>query len=326
MEAPRDGPAYTSTVATRRKNLPSISTPIIMASIAVPIAIALLVGWTLVFAQNMAEGGDIAQDVWLLVVGVIAFATLMSVLVMFAVFLGREILEVRRQDSFIDSVTHELKSPLASLKLGLQTLGRAGVVEDKRELLRKMMLDDVDRLTAFVDDILQASRLAHDRDRVGMDRSEVNVRALCLECAQGVMVRHKLPDGALDVDVDDALTVNTDRAALTVVVRNLMDNAVKYSDEPIEVTVQARQVDDEKVVIDVRDRGIGIPAKDLKRVFHRFYRVPVEDVRARKGTGLGLFVVSALVRNLGGRISASSEGPGQGTTMHVQLPSRSEAA
>ena len=299
-----------------------------MASIAVPIAIALLVGWTLVFARNMAEGGGgIASDVWLLVLGVIAFAMLMSVLVMFAVFLGREILEVRRQDSFIDSVTHELKSPLASLKLGLQTLARAGIDDDKRELLRRMMLDDVDRLTAFVDDILQASRLAHDRDRVGMDQSSVAVRDVCVECAQTVIARHRLPSDAIEIDVDEDLTACTDRAALTVVIRNLMDNAVKYSDDPIKVTVRAHASEGERVAIEVTDRGIGIPAKDLKRVFHRFYRVPVEDVRTRKGTGLGLFVVSALVRNLGGRIRASSEGPGHGTTMHVQLPSnRSEAA
>lgn len=310
----------------RRKNLPSISVPIIMASIAVPIAIALLVGWTLVFAQNLAKGEDVAQNLWLLVLGVIAFATLMSVMIMFAVFLGREILEVRRQDSFIDSVTHELKSPLASLKLGLQTLGRGGVSEEKRELLREMMLDDVDRLSAFVDDILQASRLAHDRDKVATDMSEVRLRELLDECAKTVIARHKLPEDALRVEVDDDLGVRTDRAALTVVVRNLMDNAVKYSDEPVEVMVRAVDREGEGPVIEVEDRGIGIPKKDLKRVFHRFYRVPLEGVRSRRGTGLGLFVVSALVRNLGGHVEADSDGPGRGTTMRVKLPANPTAS
>lgn len=174
-------------MASPRRHLPSLSTPIIMASIAVPIAVALLTGWTLVFARNLAEGDDVAQNVWLLVLGVIAFMALMSVMIMFAVFLGREILEVRRQDSFIDSVTHELRSPLASLKLGLQTLGREGLPEEKREMMRSMMLDDVDRLSAFVDDILQASRLAHVRDKVGMDlgaKSEKSPpRFLCISTA-----------------------------------------------------------------------------------------------------------------------------------------------
>ena len=153
-------------MASPRRHLPSLSPPLIMASIAVPIAVALLTGWTLVFARNLAEGDDVAQNVWLLVLGVIAFMALMSVMIMFAIFLGREILEVRRQDSFIASVPHELRSPLASLKLGLQTLGREGLPEEKREMMRSMMLDDVDRLSAFVDDILQASRLAHVRDKV----------------------------------------------------------------------------------------------------------------------------------------------------------------
>lgn len=305
----------------RRKNLPSISVPIVMASVAVPIAVALLVGWTFVFAQNLAGGGDVAQNLWLLVLGVLAFVALMSVMIMFAIFLGREILEVRRQDSFIDSVTHELRSPLASLKLGLQTLRRPGVSDEKRELLREMMLEDVDRLSAFVDDILQASRLAHDRDKVGMNMTALHLNELLEECAGSVTARHKLPRGALALEVQDDLVVHTDRAALTVVIRNLMDNAVKYSEEPVDVAVRAHRNGEDSLVIEVRDHGIGIPAKDLKRVFNRFYRVPVEGVRNRRGTGLGLFVVSALVRNLGGRVEADSEGPGKGTTVRVKLPS-----
>ena len=305
----------------RRRNLPSISTPIIMASIAVPIAIALLTGWTLVFARNLAEGDSTASNVWLLVTGVIAFFVLMSVLVMFAIFLGREILEVRRQDSFIDSVTHELRSPLASIKLGLQTLGRPNLAEDKREMMRGMMLDDVDRLSDFVNDILQATRLAHDIDRVGMDLSAVELHSLALECVAGIYLRRRLEPDAIRVEVPEGLTVYSDHSALRVVIRNLIDNAVKYSaDGEVSVIVRAEQLDTRYVRLEVVDQGIGIPPADLKRVFHRFYRVPSEDVRARRGTGLGLFVVSALVRNLGGRVQAHSEGPGTGTSMRVRLP------
>lgn len=306
-------------MASPRRHLPSLSTPIIMASIAVPIAVALLTGWTLIFARNLAEGDDVAQNVWLLVLGVIAFMALMSVMIMFAIFLGREILEVRRQDSFIDSVTHELRSPLASLKLGLQTLGREGLPEEKREMMRSMMLDDVDRLSAFVDDILQASRLAHVRDKVGMDLGEVPLRELVEDCVENVSQRHHLADDAIEVCVPPELSVVSDRVALTVVVRNLIDNAVKYSDEPVKVIVSASK-DRKGVRIDVRDSGIGIAPRDLKRVFHRFYRVSSEGVRQRRGTGLGLFVVSALVRNLGGKVEAASEGLGAGTTIRVSLP------
>ena len=303
-----------------RRNLPSISTPIIMASIAVPIALALLVGWTLVFAQNLAQSGDIATNVWLLVLGVIAFITLTIQMIMFAVFLGREILEVRRQDSFIDSVTHELKSPLASLKLGLQTLGRDELPEEKRAGVRKMMLADVDRLTGFVDDILQASRVAHERERVGVRQEPVLLRDLVEEVAAIVVARFELDADAVRIEVDEELEIVTDAACLTVVVRNLIDNAVKYSGDDVAVTVRAEK-GDKGVLLEVSDRGIGIRKKDLKRVFHRFYRAQGEDVRSRKGTGLGLFVVWALVRSLGGKIEADSEGPGSGTTMRVKLPS-----
>ncbi|MCB9594290.1 MAG: HAMP domain-containing histidine kinase [Sandaracinaceae bacterium] len=305
----------------RRRNLPSLSTPIIMASIALPIAIALLVGWTLVFAGNLAQGDDIATNIWLLVGGVVAFITLSVQMIMFAVFLGREILEVRRQDSFIDSVTHELKTPLSSIKLGLQTLARPGLDESKREYLREMMLDDVDRLRRFVDDILQASRLAHDHDRVHMQQDDVVLAELVEECAASVRAQHKLADDAVRVEVDDDLVLLTDRAALAVVVRNLIDNAVKYSEaDAVDVRIGAKEAS-KALVLEVSDRGIGIPAEDLKRVFHRFYRVPAETVRSRKGTGLGLFVVWALVRSLGGKVEADSEGPGTGTTMRVTLPS-----
>lgn len=301
-----------------RRTLPSISVPIVLASVAVPLAIALLVGWTVTFARNLAEGDATAQNVWLLVLGSVAFIAILSVLVMFAIFLVREILEVRRQNSFIDSVTHELKSPLASIKLGLQTMGREGVDTDKRELLRMMMLDDVGRLSAFIDDVLQASRLAHDR--VGLALSDTNLADVIAECVEGVKVRHHLPGDAIRVEVDPGLSVYTDRAALVVVVRNLLDNAVKYSGDDVHVEVDATSTAKGGVVLEVRDGGIGIPPKELKRVFHRFYRVQAESVRSRRGTGLGLFVVSALVRNLGGRVEARSDGEGHGTTMRVSLP------
>lgn len=303
-----------------RRRLPSISVPIVLASVALPFAIALLIGWTLIFARNMAEEQDITPHVWLLVLGSIAFIFIMTVLVMFAVFLVREILEVRRQETFIDSVTHELKSPLASIKLGLQTMARAGVDAEKRELLRTMMLDDVDRLSTFIEDVLQASRLSHDR--IGLALSAVDLRELIEECAEGIAARHHLQVDAIKVDVEPSLTVYTDRAALVVVIRNLLDNAVKYSEPPVEVVIGATKIERDGLLIEVRDRGIGIPPGDLKRVFHRFYRVPSESVRSRHGTGLGLYVVWSLVKNLGGRIEASSEGPGQGTIMRVKLPAQ----
>ena len=188
----------------RRRNLRSISTPIVLGAVSVPLAIALLVGWTLLIAENLATRHDIALDIWLLVVGAISFVVIAAVLVLFSYYLAREILEVRRQDSFIDSVTHELKSPLASLRLCLETLARPDLPAGTREHLREMMLGDVDRLTSFIDDVLQASRLAN-MDQLGVTVSDVDLERLASEVVEGVRSRRKLADGAVRVEFDPAV-------------------------------------------------------------------------------------------------------------------------
>ena len=303
----------------RRRKPSSISVPIVLASITVPLAAALLVGWSVLLGQKIAGSADIAGDVWLLVLGAISFVLIMTVLVLFTVSLARGIIEVRKQDSFIDSVTHELKSPLASLQLCLETLDREGIESSQREQLRLMMLDDVDRLRSFIDDVLQANRLSYARAGI-LNLSDVSLAEMVHDCVEIVRGRHKLEPTDVIVDVDPALTVTTDRAALEIVVKNLIDNAAKYSSVPAHIEVRATTDAKDRVVLEVQDRGIGIDRKNLKRVFHRFYRVEDHEVRERRGTGLGLFVVSALVRQLGGRVEALSEGRGHGTTMRVLLP------
>lgn len=302
----------------RRSTIRSISVPITFGAVTVPLSAALLVGWTIFTARRINESGE---SLWLLVLGVISFVVIMSVLVMFTIFLAREILEVRRQDTFIDSVTHELKSPLASIKLCLQTLAREDLPEDKRETLQRMIHDDISRLSAFIDDVLQASRLAHED--VGTALDTVNVSSVVDQAVEAMVARHRIERRCVRVEVPTDLSVVTDRAAFEIVMRNLIDNAVKYSPRPPEVTVRA--IDDTErgeTRIEVTDAGIGIAPKELGRIFQRFYRVPEEGVRKRKGTGLGLFVVSALVRNVGGKIGVTSKGPDLGSTFTVTLPHR----
>ena len=265
------------------------------------------------------RSADIAVDVWLLVLGALSFVLIITVLVLFVISLARGIIEVRKQDTFIDSVTHELKSPLASLQLCLETLGREGLEGESREKLRIMMLEDVDRLRAFIDDVLEANRLSYARPGM-LNVSDVALRDLAEDCANVVRSRHKLDVDELLIDVDPQLVVSTDRAALDIVVKNLIDNAAKYSSRPARIEVRGRREADGRVLLEVTDQGIGIDRKNLKRVFHRFYRVEDQEVRQRRGTGLGLFVVSALVKQLGGKVQAISKGPGRGTTMRVVLP------
>lgn len=296
----------------------SISVPIVLASITVVLGLALTGGWVMVIFQNLALTRQVFQNTLLLIFGIGSFVTIISVLVMFSVFLVREILEVRRQNSFIDSVTHELKSPLASLKLCLETMPRQELSTEQREELRQMMVDDVERLSLFIDDILEASRLAHGQ--VGHTLSRVPLAALIPHCAAAVLQRHKAPAEAIVLTVPEGLELRTDPVALELIVKNLLDNAVKYSDPPIRVELSARKRDAKTIAIEVRDYGIGIEKQHLKRIFERFYRVPSEGVRKRRGTGLGLYVVSALTKNLGGRLEALSDGPGQGTLLRVLLP------
>jgi len=292
-----------------------------MGAIAVPLSAALLVGWTVLFGQKIASQQEIVVEVWLLVLGAISFTVIIGVLVLLSYFLAREILEVRRQDSFIDSVTHELKSPLASLKLCVQTLEREGLPEEKRAALRKMMQEDIDRLASFIDDVLRANRLAHGE--VGIELTVVPLRALAVSCAETVVSRHKVPLDAVSIDIPQELESYTDRASIEIVMRNLIDNAVKYSGEHVDVRVSAHLDASKAIVINVQDQGIGLAKPDLHRVFNRFYRVASEAVKKKKGTGIGLFVVSALVRNVGGSVKAASEGEGHGTTFTVRLPMRS---
>ncbi len=303
----------------RRRIRSSISTPITLGAIAVLVSIALLVGWSFLLGQKIMRSADIAVDVWLLVLGALSFVLIITVLVLFVISLARGIIEVRKQDSFIDSVTHELKSPLASLQLCLETLGRKGLEVDAREHLRTMMLEDVDRLRAFIDDVLEANRLSYARAGM-LNVSDVSLLELSEDCAEAVRVRHKLAADEVVIDVESDLIVSTDRAALDIVVKNLIDNAAKYSVRPAQIQVLGRRDSERRVSLEVRDAGIGIDKKNLKRVFHRFYRVEDPEVRERRGTGLGLFVVWALVKQLGGKVQAMSDGPGKGTTIRVELP------
>lgn len=303
-----------------RRPTRSISGPIILSSVAVALSAGLLVGWILVIYRNQVLTQNWEGNAWLMTVGIISFVTIMTVLVLFSVFLAREIREVRRQTSFIDSVTHELRSPLASLRLCLETQAREGLQPSQRQRLREMMLDDVERLSAFVDDILESSRLAHASAARGVEVFEL--AALVRRCVSTTAKRHRIERESVSVELPPGLVLHTDPVALEVVLRNLLDNAVKYSDPPRQVSLRASQGPKGGLVLEVRDNGVGIPKADLKRVFERFYRVDDEAVRARRGTGLGLFVVASLVRGLGGRLRAFSPGPGEGTRMVVTLPPR----
>lgn len=295
----------------------SISGPIIYGSISVALTAALLVGWIYVIVKTQ-DLSAWRSELWLLVAGIVSFLAIITVLVLFSVFLARAILEVRRQTRFVDSVTHELRSPLASLRLCLETMDRPGIEEPQIQRLRDMMREDIERLSGFIDDILEVTRLEHGGR--GHVISRVPLRDFVQRCANTVSRRHQGDEGTISINIPDRIAIETDPTALELILKNLLDNALKYSDQPAHITVQASE-EDSGLRIEVVDQGIGIPRRSLARVFDRFYRVDQEAVRSRRGTGLGLYVVKALVTGLRGKISAQSDGPGTGTRIIVTLPS-----
>lgn len=302
-------------VAVKRR---SLSTPIILSSISVALSIALLVGWILVMWRNIAATKEVFQNTLLMVAGIISFVVIMTVLVLFTVFLVREILEVRRQVSFLDSVTHELKSPLASLRLCVETLARPELGACKRDEVQHMMAEDITRLSQVIDGILEAGRVA--QGPASRRREPVQLANFVSRAVEVVRRRRKVDGLALDCSIPPDLQVLADPDRMRIVIENLIDNAVKYSGAEPELTIVARPDERGRLLLEISDRGIGIARRDLERIFERFYRAPEEAVRARYGTGLGLYVVDSIVRDMGGRIEARSGGPGMGTTIRVSLP------
>jgi signal transduction histidine kinase len=297
--------------------------PVTLGIVSVALSSALLTGWIVLIARSPSFSNALAANVLLLVGGVVSFATIMTVLILFSIFLVRVNQELRRQYSFLDSVTHELKSPLASIKLCVETMARPQVKEGQRTELRAMVLKDIERLAVFIDDILEASRLEHNKRAYSL--APVDVPAVARRCAAAVTTRHGIAHDAVSVDMPEGLLLVTDENALEVVLKNLIDNAVKYSDvKSVRVVVSAEKREGE-VLVSVRDFGIGVPKVHLRRIFERFYRVPSATVNARTGTGLGLFVVSSLARALGATLEAHSEGDGRGTTFTVKF-SRAKGA
>ena len=184
--------------------------------------------------------------------------------------------------------------------------------------MHQMMLDDVDRLSFFIDDILEASRLA-DGPRSQL-LVEVDLVKMLQDCADRISKRHRISEGTIQIKAEGQLEILTDSTALEMILRNLLDNAVKYSNDPPEIIVRAIKEANKKVLISVQDQGIGIPIYESQRIFERFYRSPTEAVHRRSGTGIGLYVAAQLVHTLGGTLSVHSEGLQKGATFSFSLP------
>ena len=278
----------------------------------VALAVALNVGWIIL---NWREGV-------LLFFGIVFFALIIAGMVVNTIFLVRELRRSEQHDSFINAVTHELKTPVASIRLHLETLQRRELPEKQKQEFYGIMLSDTDRLTETVEQVLRAGR-AGDK-KAGREKAEVDFRQIVQDSMQAARSRHHLPAEALRFEEASSdgnkLVVRGSAEDLRTAVFNVIDNAVKYSGENIDVRVRLETPDEKRIVLRVQDQGVGIAPDDVKQVFKRFYRVTHRSLSHVKGTGLGLFIVKAIAQKHGGKVFAESAGEGEGATITMELP------
>jgi two-component system sensor histidine kinase SenX3 len=254
----------------------------------------------------------------MLVLGALFCGLLIAGVVLNTIFLVREIRRNEQHDQFINAVTHELKTPVSSIRLYLETLLTREMDDKKRREFYGVMLADSDRLTHTIDQVLRAGQAKTWRKH--HNRDVLNLGELATECVSLARLRHHLPEDAVRCECEHA-SVRGDADELKAAVSNLLDNAIKYSKSQVRVTVVVAAVDDKNVAVRVRDDGVGISPPELKRIFRRFYRIPGLVSTRVKGTGLGLFIVLSTAKRHGGKAYAESEGLGRGSTFTLQLPS-----
>ncbi len=290
----------------------SVAFFITLGACLVALTVALNVGWVLLNWREVA----------LLVFGIVFFIAIIGGLILNTVFLVREIRLNEKHDSFIDAVTHELKTPIASIRLYLETLKTREVDEARRREFYDVMLADNDQLLNTVEQVLRAGRIHHRRGTLHKDL--VDLGALVRECSELARARYHLDAAALQysakvVDGKPSTVVGDDEE-LRAVVTNLLDNAVKYSGPEVQVSVEVEDLNNKHVAVRVKDEGVGIARDQLNRIFKRFYRIQRRDLMRVKGTGLGLFIVRSIVKKHRGRVFAESAGEGHGSTFTIQLP------
>lgn len=275
------------------------------------VAVFLNVGWIVLNWRRL----------WPLALGIPFFALLIAGVALNTIFLVREVRRNERHDAFLNAVTHELKTPVASIRLYLETLQRRQLDEAQRTQFYERMMSDADRLLATVDQVLKAGEVGQ-RARSHV-RIPVDMRTLAEECIRTTVARNHLDDAAMTLMVTDPsgpMIVRGDPDELQTALLNILGNAVKYSPNGVSVLVTLSVEHDAWVRVSVADQGIGIPTAHLKRIFRRFYRVPSRSVLRTKGTGLGLYLVRTIARQHGGDARAESPGEGRGATISLELP------
>ena len=272
--------------------------------------LVLMIGWIIVLARQSSWGT--------LTIGTVAFALVICGLTFYMVLTLKERQVNRSQVNFVDSVTHELKSPIASLRLYLETLKMRELEAPKRNEFYEVMDRELQRLDGLIEQLLQVASL----DAIGQDAKVQNVEIdkIIRECAAATATRYRLDfDSTFDLQLIPC-KINASPMVLEMILGNLLDNAYKYGDQPAKVEVTMERVKSNRVKIQFKDNGQGVPPEIRKRIFKLFYRAGDELHRRQKGTGIGLYIVHTLVRKLKGKIKVLGRTDQNGTIFQIELP------
>ena len=292
-------------VAGRRK---SIAFFIALGACLISVILLLYIGWVVL---NWRSG-------ILLFLGILLLAMIIGGVVVNTIFLVREIRRNEQHDAFINAVTHELKTPVAAIRLYLETLQTRDVDETKRKEFYRIMLDESGRLLGTIEQVLRTGRIGAAGRRLHVE--PINLGVVVEECLARAQLLLDVPAESLEYHPGPPATIMGDVDEVRAAVSNLIENAVKYSGGNPRVVIDTDKIDGRFVSVRVRDQGVGIPKTELKRIFKRFYRAPGSLAARVKGIGLGLYIVRSVAKRHGGRAWAESEGPGQGSTFVLQLP------
>ncbi len=226
----------------------------------------------------------------------------------------KEMLLARLQKNFLLSITHEFKSPVASIKLYLQTLLKHDLDKKKEISFINSAISDTDRLNNLVENALMANLIDHEGYSFG--KEDLNFSALLRLLSQKFQ---QMPEHSnLTSKIEDGLYIYADKNAMTILINNLLENAWKYSKDEKQISLSAKSQED-NVILEISDKGIGITDKEKLMVFEKFYRIGNEETRRTKGTGLGLFICKYIVEKHEGKISIQDNEP-QGTIFRIEFP------
>jgi signal transduction histidine kinase len=286
--------------------------PITMSVSLMLLNVALMVGWIVLAAQI---------KVWnVLTIGTIAFALILVGLTFYMVLTIKEVRVSQQQANFVDSVTHELKSPIASLQAYLETMQMRTISDEQRAEFFGIMEAELTRLNRLINHLLEVGRL----DAIGQESEaeDIELGAFLRQCAANACTHHNQNlDEVVEFHVEPAV-VHGRPMVMQMIFGNLLDNAIKYGGPKPKVEVQVSIKSRGRVLTRIMDNGQGVPSNLRKKIFQIFFRAGNELERTRQGTGLGLYIVKTLVHIMKGKITVRDRGHQPGSSFEVELPGR----